>query len=117
MIKNIDPILNSYELALNDLLRTFCEHIAFQIGKSLKSKPTGKLLVTGGGAYNSFLIECIQGHTSHELILPDKKTIEFKEALIFAFLGVLRIRGEINCLKSVTGANHDSSGGAIYQFA
>ncbi len=117
VIKNIDPILNSYELALNDLLRTFCEHIAFQIGKSLKSKPTGKLLVTGGGAYNSFLIECIQGHTSHELILPDKKTIEFKEALIFAFLGVLRIRGEINCLKSVTGANHDSSGGAIYQFA
>ena len=117
VIKNIDPILNSYELALNDLLRTFCEHIAFQIGKSLKSKPTGKLLVTGGGAYNSFLIECRQGHTSHELILPDKKTIEFKEALIFAFLGVLRIRGEINCLKSVTGANHDSSGGAIYQFA
>ena len=59
VIKNINPILDRYELAENDLLRTFCEHIAFQIGKSLKNKPDGKLLITGGGAYNSFLVECI----------------------------------------------------------
>ncbi|MGZ4158449.1 MAG: anhydro-N-acetylmuramic acid kinase, partial [Bacteroidia bacterium] len=66
-------------------------------------------------AYNSFLIECIKQHTPHEIIIPDKKTIEFKEALIFAFLGVLRMRGEVNCLKSVTGATEDNCGGAIYE--
>ena len=114
VIKNINPILDRYELAENDLLRTFCEHIAFQIGKSLKNKPDGKLLITGGGAYNSFLVECIKSHTAHEIVIPDKCTIEFKEALIFAFLGVLRMRGEVNCLKSVTGAMQDNCGGAIY---
>jgi anhydro-N-acetylmuramic acid kinase len=114
VLKNINPLLETYELAENDLLRTFCEHIAFQIGKSLKNKPSGKLLVTGGGAYNSFLMECIQQQTSHQIVIPDKKTIEFKEALIFAFLGVLRMRGENNCLKSVTGAMKDNCGGAIY---
>ncbi|MGZ4116261.1 MAG: anhydro-N-acetylmuramic acid kinase, partial [Bacteroidia bacterium] len=115
VIKNIDPLLNTYELSENDLLRTFCEHIAFQVGKALKNKSKGKILITGGGAYNSFLIECIKQHTPHEIIIPDKKTIEFKEALIFAFLGVLRMRGEVNCLKSVTGATEDNCGGAIYE--
>ena len=114
VIKNINPLLNTYELAENDLLRTFCEHIAFQIGKSLKNKPSGKLLITGGGAYNSFLIECIKQQTPHQVIIPDRKTIEFKEALIFAFLGVLRMRGEVNCLKSVTGAMQNNCGGAVY---
>jgi anhydro-N-acetylmuramic acid kinase len=75
-----------------------------------------KLFITGGGVYNDFLIERIKDLVNCEIVIPDKKTIEFKEALIFAFLGVLRIRGEINCLKSVTGARQDSSGGAIYNF-
>lgn len=114
VIKNVDPLLDCYELAEPDLLRTFCEHIAFQIGRSLKDKPQGKLLITGGGAYNSFLIDCIKQQTMHQLIIPDKKTIEFKEALIFAFLGVLRMRNEINCLASVTGAQKDNCGGAVY---
>jgi anhydro-N-acetylmuramic acid kinase len=114
VLKYIHPLLNEYELSDADLLRTFCEHVAFQIGKSLKNKPTGKLLVTGGGAYNSFLIKCIQEHTTHQVLLPNQKTIEFKEALIFAFLGVLRWRNEINCLKSVTGAMNDNCGGVIH---
>jgi anhydro-N-acetylmuramic acid kinase len=114
VIKYINPIIEQYELSDNDLLRTFCEHIAFQVGKALKGKPKGKLLVTGGGAYNTFLMSCIQQHTEHNIIIPDKKTIEYKEALIFAFLGVLRMRNEINCLKSVTGAMRDNCGGAIY---
>lgn len=117
VLKNINPLLDTYELAENDLLRTFVEHIAFQIGKSLKNKPSGKILVTGGGTYNSFLVERIQQNTSHKLIIPDKNTIEFKEALIFAFLGVLRMRGEVNCLKSVTGAMQDNCGGAIYNMS
>ena len=94
--------------------------IAFQIAKSLKNKPkglpagqAGKILVTGGGAYNHFLMECIQKQTEHQLIIPDKNTIEYKEALIFAFLGVLRMRNEVNCLKSVTGASRDNCGGTV----
>ena len=114
VIKNINPLIEQYEISDEDLLRTFCEHIAFQIGKSLKTKPKGKILVTGGGAYNQFLIDCIQLHTEHQLVIPDKKTIEYKEALIFAFLGVLRMRNEVNCLKSVTGASRDNCGGTVY---
>lgn len=113
VLKNIYPLLDQYELSDSDLLRTLCEHIAFQIGKVLKNKSKGKMLITGGGAYNAFLIECIKKHTAHEIIIPDKNTIEYKEALIFAFLGVLRIRGEVNSLKSVTGAMASSCGGTI----
>lgn len=114
VIKNINPLIEQYEISDEDLLRTFCEHIAFQVGKSLKTKPKGKILVTGGGAYNQFLIECMQQHTEHQLVIPNKKTIEYKEALIFAFLGVLRMRNEVNCLKSVTGASRDNCGGSVY---
>ncbi|HLC83561.1 MAG TPA: anhydro-N-acetylmuramic acid kinase [Bacteroidia bacterium] len=114
VIKNINPLIEQYEISDEDLLCTFCEHIAFQIGKSLKSKPKGKILVTGGGAYNQFLMDSIQQHTQHQIVIPDNKTIEYKEALIFAFLGVLRIRNEVNCLKSVTGASRDNCGGSVY---
>jgi anhydro-N-acetylmuramic acid kinase len=61
-------------------------------------------------------MQCIQEQVKHEVIIPDQKTIEFKEALIFAFLGVLRMRNEVNCLRSVTGAFTDSSSGAIHYF-
>lgn len=112
----VNPLLDQYEISEEDLLRTFCEHIAFQVAKSLNDKPKGKLLITGGGAYNSFLVQCIRQQVIHEAVIPDKKTIEFKEALIFAFLGVLRMRNEINCLKSVTGAFADSCCGAIHLY-
>lgn len=115
VLSNIDPILELYEVSDADVLRTLCEHIAFQIARSLNDKPKGKLLITGGGVYNQFLLECIRQQVKHEVVLPDKKTIEFKEALIFAFLGTLRMRNEINCLKSVTGAFADSCGGAVYE--
>ncbi len=97
VIKNIDPLLKKYRLAPPDVLRTFCEHVAMQIANAVKDKKTGQLLVTGGGAFNSFLMGRIKKH------------------LIFAFLGVLRMRNEVNCLKSVTGAKHDNTGGAIYK--
>ena len=116
VINFINPILDLYEVTECDALRTFCEHIAFQVAKSLNDKPKSKLLVTGGGTYNTFLMECIRQQVKHEVIIPDSKTIEFKEALIFAFLGVLRVRNEINCLRSVTGAFADSSSGAVHYF-
>ena len=100
---------NSYNTA--DLLRTFSEHIAIQIGRFLKDKET---LLTGGGAHNTFLVNRIQYHSSSKIILPNKKIIDFKEALVFGFLGLLRIKNKINCLKSVTGADKDSCSGIIH---
>jgi anhydro-N-acetylmuramic acid kinase len=71
------------------------------------------MLITGGGTLNGFLVDRIREETHLEVTIPDKAIIEYKEALIFAFLGALRIRGEINCLSSVTGARRDSSCGVI----
>ena len=110
--ENIFPLLDSFSIPLKDKLRTFTEHIALQIG-DIVNKNAGKTLVTGGGAYNSFLIERIKANTSSEIVIPNDELIEFKEAMIFAFLGVLRIRDEINCLSSVTGASRDSCAGVV----
>jgi len=109
------PILESYSISTEDKMRTFTEHIAFQIGEILKSKQ-GKLLVSGGGVYNDFLIDRMKAHLpTIEIIIPDEKTIQFKEALIFALLGVLKLRNEINVLASVTGAKHNHCSGEIYE--
>ncbi len=93
-------------------LATFTEHIAIQIADSIKVN--AKVLVTGGGAYNEHLIKRIEYHLKSFLIIPDSNIIEYKEALIFGLLGVLRLRNENNCLASVTGAIKDHSSGEIY---
>ena len=92
-------------------LNTYAVHIGNIIGKELTH---GKVLVTGGGAFNAFLIAQIQKNTSAEIIIPDAETVNYKEALIFAFLGVLKLRDEINVLSSVTGASKDHSSGKIF---
>jgi anhydro-N-acetylmuramic acid kinase len=108
------PILESYSISTEDKMRTFTEHIAFQIDKILQQK-TGRLLITGGGVYNEFLIERIKNYLpTIDVIIPDEKTIQFKEALIFALLGVLKLRNEINVLASVTGATHNHSSGEVF---
>ncbi|CAN5785343.1 anhydro-N-acetylmuramic acid kinase [soil metagenome] len=107
----IFPLLPESEKA-EDLLRTFTEHVALQI--SLAANGNGKMLVTGGGAHNAFLISLLKEKCKAEIILPERETIDFKEALIFAFLGLLRWQNKINTLSSVTGARQDSSGGTIY---
>lgn len=110
------PVLDKYNISLNDKLRTICEHVAFQIGEITKAQSgIKKMIITGGGAKNKFLIARIKKLSGVEVTIPDEITIDFKEALIFAFLGVLRMRNEPNCLKSVTGASHDNIGGAVYQ--
>ena len=106
----IQPLLKQHS-NIPDLLHTFTEHAAFQIGKNLKN---GSCLITGGGAFNSYLIKRLQHYTKTDLHLPKKNIIEYKEALIFAFLGVLRYRNEMNCLSSVTGAKADCSSGVIF---
>ena len=107
------PVLEQSNISEVDKLRTVYEHIAMQIAKTIAAEKKGKLLATGGGAHNSFLIERIQSGTQHQVIVPDKKIIDFKEALIFALLGILRLQNEDNCLSSVTGASKDNSGGLI----
>jgi anhydro-N-acetylmuramic acid kinase len=108
------PIIESYKISIEDKLATFTEHIAFQIGLALSNKKSN-LLITGGGAYNDFLIGRIQHYLKEtKLLIPEKKIIEFKEALIFGMLGVLKLRNEINTLCSVTGASKDHSSGKIY---
>ncbi|HYX09154.1 MAG TPA: anhydro-N-acetylmuramic acid kinase [Bacteroidales bacterium] len=107
------PVLDGSSVADDIKIRTCTEHIAAQIGKSLNSRGRKKVLVTGGGAYNSFLIELINKYTLHEILIPENGLVEYKEALIFAFLGMLRIRNEINTLASVTGAKFNHSGGIV----
>ena len=108
------PVINRYDLPVNDLLATVCEHIARQVAFAAGTSHNARMLITGGGAFNDHLVERIRHHASPGIVIPDPLTVNFKEALIFAFLGVLRWRNEINCLGSVTGAVKDSSGGAIY---
>lgn len=111
---NFLPLMEDSRISLPDKMRTLAEHTAIQIGAELNKSSHGNVLVTGGGVFNSFLISRIQSFTQHKLVIPDSNTINFKEALIFAFLGVLRWRNENNCLASVTGARRDCCGGSIF---
>ena len=117
------PLMEKHNISIEDKMQTFTEHIAIQTslalpnkkGHELKRTGKAKLLATGGGAYNDFLIERLKFWLPElEIIIPDKRTIEFKEALIFALLGVLKLRNEINVLSSVTGAKKDHSSGMIF---
>ena len=108
------PIVNSGSISDLDKMRTIYEHIAIQIAKI--GTRSGKLLITGGGAFNTFLIERIKHHSSLQIVIPSKKIIDFKEALIFAFLGVLKIQNKTNCYSSVTGAKKNSSVGIIFNY-
>ncbi len=112
--EEVIALLEDSNLSLQDKMATALEHSAFQVANVLNHFKLKNVLITGGGAYNTQFINRIKHYTTCQLILPDDKTIQFKEALIFAFLGVLRLRGEINCLKSVTGAKRDSCSGALY---
>ena len=108
------PLIERHTLAIEDLLRTFTEHAAVQIALALPEKK-GKLLITGGGAYHDFLIKRIKKYLPEiTIVIPPAVLLEYKEALIFALLGVLKLRQEINVLASVTGAKQDHSSGVIF---
>jgi len=118
------PEVNSASLSLEDALSTYSEHIAIQIRNSIAglqqySNQTSnlKLLCTGGGAFNIFLVDRLKYHLQAlniEVIIPDVKLVKFKEALIMALFGVLRWREEANVMSSVTGATRNSVGGAMW---
>ncbi|MFD0964705.1 anhydro-N-acetylmuramic acid kinase [Pseudofulvibacter geojedonensis] len=112
--QHIYPLIDSFQLSTPDILRTFVEHVAIQISSQFEAN--SKVLITGGGAYNDFLISRVRRLCDTEIVIPDNTLLEFKEALIFAFLGVLRLRGEVNVLASVTGASRDHSSGCIFNY-
>lgn len=106
------PVIEKAKISTEDAIATYTEHIAIQLAKQFKER--SMVLVTGGGAYNDYLLERVKYHKNVSLELPNAQLVEYKEALIFGLLGVLRLRGEVNCLRSVTGATHDHSGGIIF---
>ena len=108
----IFPILDRFNLSSKNLLATFTEHIAIQIAKQFQNDSS--VLISGGGTYNDYLMERIRFHKNIELVIPSEEIIEYKEALVFGLLGVLKLRGEVNCLASVTGSKKDHSSGNIF---
>lgn len=124
----IYPLIGTFELTPNDKLRTYVEHIVQQIAMSIANYRSSianstfndqhsSLLVTGGGAFNTFLINRLSEELhplNIEVKVPDEKIVQYKEALIMAFIGVLRWRQEYNVLASVTGAERDSINGALW---
>ena len=132
------PLQGETITIIHDCIATWCEHAAIQIARAATlietisprnpddiedevSQEPGErpmadkmLLATGGGTFNQYLMERLAQYLRCKIIIPDRKTVNFKEALIFALLGALRWRGEVNSLKSVTGASHDATGGAIF---
>lgn len=111
------PLIKQFNLATNDALRTYTEHISEQIHNAVGSEINAKMLVTGGGAFNSFLMDCLKkklAEKNTELVVPDEKIIAYKEALIMALLGVLRWREEATVIPTVTGAAIATIGGAMW---
>ena len=114
IVETIFPIIDKYDLKISDILRTFVEHVAIQIAKKIDSNSEKTILVAGGGAYNTFLINRIQSYTKTQLIIPEDTIINYKEALVFALLGFLKDEGQNNCLKSVTGASKNHCSGIVF---
>ena len=112
VIDKIFPMIDSYKITEEETLATFVKHAAFQISKNINDSE--KVLLSGGGTYNNNLIDILRNEYNINIFIPNKQIIDFKEALIFALLGVLRIQNKTNCLKSVTGAEKDHSSGDIY---
>lgn len=111
--EQLKPLIAT-NLPLKDRLRTVTEHIALLIAQELDQVKVESALFTGGGSHNSFLTERIAARGKAKPELPSAELIDYKEALVFAFLGLMRWRGELNTLASVTGASRDSIGGAVF---
>ncbi|HYC85834.1 MAG TPA: anhydro-N-acetylmuramic acid kinase [Chryseosolibacter sp.] len=115
----IRPLIEASRLSVNDQLATLTESAAVEIIRAIpQNLKQGRVLCTGGGAFNSFLLTRMLERAQDRVILivPEEQIVKFKEAVVFAFLGVLRVRDEANCLRSVTGSTQDSSGGILVGF-
>ncbi|HTB06791.1 MAG TPA: anhydro-N-acetylmuramic acid kinase [Bacteroidia bacterium] len=110
------PILEKAKNSVEDKLATVTEHIVIQIASVIEdSSKKGEILITGGGAFNTYLIKKLKEKLpDYSIVIPNSELVKYKEALVFAFLGVLRWGGDVNALSSVTGAKGNNKGGAIY---
>lgn len=108
------PIVTNYSLSQQDKLHTISEHIAFQIATIANQQNIKKILITGGGAFNTYLISRIKHFFDGEVYLPTNQIISFKEAIVFGFLGALYFEKQSNCLKDVTGASRNSCSGVLH---
>ena len=114
--EKIIPLIDSFSIDNHDVLNTYIEHITEQIKISIKNnKENENILVTGGGAYNQTIIKKLKNKLNCKVIIPKKEIIDNKEALIFAYLGLLRFKNKINCLKTVTGAKKNHSCGTVFK--
>ncbi len=113
VFNNFIPLISKYESNKFNILNTLIEMISVLIHKEIHKLKKGSILTTGGGAFNTYLIQRMK-EKNLEIVLPDYQTISYKEALIFAFLGLLRKSEQVNTLKTVTGSSRNSIGGAIY---
>lgn len=123
-LETVLPLIQRWEGPLEDKLCTYVEHIAWQLRNALElyyghtpQEPAARMLITGGGALNGYLVSRIAARLSGlgiEACVPDAATVLYKEALIMAFMAVLRWRQEPNVLSSVTGASRSSIGGALW---
>jgi anhydro-N-acetylmuramic acid kinase len=111
--ENIFPLLNNNPATIPDLLRTCTEHIALRVAAVADNKNKDRMLITGGGAWNDFLLDRIRHHGNIDLVVPGAALADYKEAMIFALLGLLRLQNRVNILGSVTGSERDHSSGRI----
>ena len=107
------PLIN-FDDSIENNLATIIEHEAYQIASVLNKNTLKSVLITGGGAKNTYLIERLKHYFKGKIILPSKEVIEFKEAIIFAFLGALYLEKQANCISSVTGASKNVIGGVYH---
>ena len=118
-VEEVAPIVDQTNDSTENLLHTSIHHVCEKVAQQVQlnsSKEKNTLFVTGGGALNDFMIETLTNKlgTKTKVVMTEKILIEFKEALVFALMGTLRVEQEINVLCSVTGAKRDSSSGIIY---
>jgi len=108
------PIIEQSNLSVIDKLHTISVHIAQQLTNLINLLDAKTVLFTGGGTYNTFIIDLIKQHCTKEIVIPSKDIINYKEALIFGFLALLKHQNQVNVLKSVTGASKNSCSGTLF---
>lgn len=114
--KELWPIIDKYNSEpVEKIAHTYYQHVKDVMVNEFKSLGDGEVLFTGGGVYNSYLMDLLKDNLTQNVHIPNKNLIEYKEALVFALLGALRIENKANCWKSVTGAEKDSSSGVVHE--
>ena len=113
VVESILPILENSGLSIEDQMRTFVEHVAMQMSSVVKSHHLKSVLLSGGGVYNDFVLKRLNHFAPNVWVKADRVLVEGKEAMAFAFLGLLRLKNRVNVLSSVTGCAKDHSSGRI----